>query len=47
MDEALQLHFELVHPLHSVEILERRVLHGVLDVGQGVERQELRRLREF
>lgn len=47
VDERLKLLLEMVDPLHGVEGLERGVVHRILNVREGVEGQELRRLRKF
>ena len=47
MNKRLQPLLKGIDPLHGVKGLEARVLHGVSDVGQRVECQELGRLREL
>ena len=47
MNKALQPLLHAINPLHGVEALEARVLHGICNVWQGVKREELRRLREL
>ena len=41
MNEGLDFGFQVRHPFHGKELLERWVLHGVRDVGQGIVREEL------
>jgi len=41
MDVALQLLFEPVDPFHGIQSFEGRVLHGILNVRQCVEGEEL------
>ena len=47
MNKALQPLLHAIDPLHGVEALEARVLHGVRNIWQRVKREELRRLREL
>ena len=42
MNEGLDFGFQVCHPFHGKELLERWVLHGVRDVGQGIVREKLR-----